>query len=292
MAGGGLRRRDSQDHQEAVTPRRLGALRALLDRAYTEYDRRWIEPDPVQFVWRYPRPEDREVAGLVASSLAYGNITQIKRSVESVLGILGPRPARAIDALDGREALRALKGFKHRFNDGRDAACLLVFIREMRRSAGSVEGFFAPAGPVRDLKAALTDFVSRALGLPRDDLYGRGGLPARAGVRFFFPSPTDGSACKRLCLYLRWMSRSDTVDPGSWTLVPRSALLIPLDAHIINVSRAAKLTRRASPGWKMAEEVTAALRACDPEDPVKYDFALHRMGLFKRADDIQALGRA
>ena len=272
-----------------MTPRRLAALQAVLDRAYTEYDARWIEPDPVQFVWRYRRPEDREVAGLIASSLAYGNVKQIKKSVERVLDLLGGRPARAIDSLDAAAALRALEGFKHRFNNAEDTVCLLVFIREMRKSHGSIEGFFAPGGASRDLRPTLADFVRRTLALPRDGLYGRGPLPERAGVRFFFPSPDDGSACKRLCLFLRWMARADSVDPGSWARVPRSSLLIPLDAHIINIGRKARLTRRRSPGWGMAEDITATLRACDPGDPVKYDFALHRMGLFKREADILAL---
>lgn len=275
-----------------MTPRRLAALKAVLDRAYAEYDARWIEPDPVQFVWRYDRPEDREIAGLVASSLAYGNVKQIKRSVERVLAILGDRPARAIDSLHPTRALRALDGFKHRFNDAADAVCLLVFIREMRRAQGSIERFFAPEGRVDDLRPALADFVRRTLALPHGRLYGPGPLPDRAGVRFFFPSPDDGSACKRLCLFLRWMARSDSVDPGSWKRVPRAALLIPLDAHIINIGRAARLTRRISPGWKMAEDITATLRACDPDDPVKYDFALHRMGLFKREADLLSLRKA
>ncbi|MEO8360384.1 MAG: TIGR02757 family protein [Vicinamibacteria bacterium] len=270
---------------------RVAALQAILNRAYAEYDARWIEPDPVQFVWRYDRPEDREVVGLIASSLAYGNVKQIKKSVERVLALLGPEPARAIDTLNTASALQSLDGFKHRFNDATDTICLLVFIKEMRRRAGSIEHFFAP-GPVSDLRPVLTDFVERTLALPRDGLYGEGPLPGKAGVRFFFPSPEAGSACKRLCLYLRWMARADSVDPGSWTRVPRSALLIPLDAHIINISKSARFTRRASPGWKMAEDVTASLRACDPEDPVKYDFALHRMGLFKRTDDIASLRKA
>lgn len=275
-----------------MTPRRLAALKAVLNRAYVEYDARWIEPDPVQFVWRYDRTEDREVAGLVASSLAYGTVKQIKKSVERVLGILGDRPARAIDSLDARAALRALDGFKHRFNDAVDAACLLVFIREMRRAHGSIENFFAPREPAGGLQPALTDFVRRTLALEHDGLYGRGALPREAGVRFFFPSPEDGSACKRLCLFLRWMVRADSVDPGGWTRVPRSTLLIPLDAHIMNIGRKARLTGRVSPGWKMAEDITATLRACDPEDPVKYDFALHRMGLFKREADILSLRNA
>jgi uncharacterized protein (TIGR02757 family) len=264
----------------------------VLNRAYAEYDARWIEPDPVQFVWRYQRAEDREVAGLIASSLAYGNVRQIKRSVERVLAILGPRPARAIDHLDPGQALLTLGDFKHRFNDAVDVVCLLVFIREMRLAAGSVERFFAPHGAVEEIGPALSAFVERALALPRGGLYGPGDLPKDAGVRFFFPSPLDGSACKRQCLYLRWMVRRDTVDPGGWTRVSRSALLVPLDAHIINIGRSARLTTRVSPGWKMAEEITSTLRACDPEDPVKYDFALHRMGLFRREDDLGALRRA
>ena len=174
-------------------------------------------------MWRYPRPEDREVAGLIASSLAYGNVKQIKRSVERVLAVLGRRPAQAIDSLAASQALHALAGFKHRFNDAVDAVCLLVFIREMRRSAGSIEGFFAPDPHVTDLRPALAHFVQRTLALPRDGLYGKGALPKGAGVRFFFPSPKDGSACKRLCLYLRWMVRADTVDPGGWTRVPKYA---------------------------------------------------------------------
>lgn len=271
--------------------RRTEALRESLERAYAEYDARWIEPDPVQFVWRYERTDDREVAGLIASALAYGNVKQIKRSVERVLAILGPRPARAIDRLVVPDALTALGDFKHRFNTAEDVACLLVFLRGMRRAAGSVEAFLAPGADAfaAGLGPVLESFVDRTFDLPRDGLYGKGPLPEDAGVRFFFPSPRDGSACKRICLFLRWMTRSDTVDPGGWTRVPRSALLIPLDAHIIAIARAARLTRRISPGWKMAEDITATLRACDPADPVKYDFAMHRMGLFKRAADIASL---
>ena len=88
------------------------------------------------------------------------------------------------------------------------------------------------------------------------------------------------------------MVRADSVDPGGWTRVPRSSLLIPLDAHIISLGRSAQLTRRVSPGWKMAEDITAVLRACDPGDPVKYDFAMHRIGLFKRAADLASVRKA
>lgn len=276
------------------------SLRTLLERAYARYDARWIEPDPVQFVWRYDRTDDREVAGLVASSLAYGNVRQIKRSVGRVLDVLGERPARALDRMRPGALRAALDGFRHRFNDGRDASDLLEKIRGMRRLSGGVEAFFldgianAPRATLSDgaswMRSALSSFAERTLALD----VGRSG-PSRgpsSGVSFFFPSPTNGSACKRLCLFLRWMVRRDSVDPGGWTGIPRAALVIPLDAHVISIARRIGLTRRVSPGWRMAEEITDRLRACDPDDPVKYDFAIHRMGLFRRAAEVERLRSA
>jgi uncharacterized protein (TIGR02757 family) len=169
-------------------------------------------------------------------------------------------------------------------------ACLLFFIRQMRAEAGSVEGFFAGGGadPV-DMENALASFSARALALDHGGLYGRRRLPGRAGVRFFFPSPRDGSACKRLNLYLRWMVRRDGVDLGVWRGVDPAALVIPLDAHIYTIARRVGLTRYRSPGWPMAVDITRRLRRLDPRDPVKYDFAFHRMGLWKREEEIRSL---
>ena len=264
-----------------------------LDALFRKYDRRFLEPDPVQFVHAQRRKEDREVVGLIASSLAYGNVRQIKQSVERVLAALGPRPARAVRRLDPRQAAGILAGFKHRFNDGRDVACLLYFIRQMLERHGSIEGFFA-AGLERGhphVGPALASFSARALALDHGGLYGRRALPAKAGVRFFFPSPADGSPCKRLNLYLRWMVRRDGVDLGVWRRVEPARLVIPLDAHVFAVARRVALTRLRSPGWRMALDITARLRRLDPEDPVKYDFALYRMGLWKREDEIRSLTR-
>jgi uncharacterized protein (TIGR02757 family) len=103
--------------------------------------------------------------------------------------------------------------------------------------------------------------------------------PARPGAFYFFPRPSTGSACKRMNLYLRWMARTDAVDPGGWTMVPRSKLVIPLDTHIIRAGARLKLTKYKSPGWKMATDITASLRKLDPADPVKYDFSLCHVGM-------------
>ena len=108
-------------------------------------------------------------------------------------------------------------------------------------------------------------------------------------MRYFFPSPEDGSACKRLNLYLRWMVRKDGVDLGVWTAVSPATLVMPLDAHIYAIARRVRLTRYKSPGWRMALDITRRLRRFDPQDPVKYDFAFHRMGLFKKEGEIRSL---
>ena len=231
------------------------------------------------------------MVGLLAAALAYGNVVQIKRSIGTVLAALGERPARAVRRLDPRAAARRLAGFRHRFNDGRDVACLLLFVLQMLEQAGSVEAYFArglaPDAP--DVGPALVSFSERALALDHGGLYGRGRLPAGAGVRFFFPSPADGSACKRLNLYLRWMARRDGVDLGVWRSVDPAGLVIPLDAHIYAIARRVRLTRYRSAGWPMALDITRRLRRLDPADPVKYDFAFHRMGLFKKTEEIRGL---
>jgi uncharacterized protein (TIGR02757 family) len=265
-------------------------LRRTLDALYLQYDPRFVDPDPLQFVLAQKTPADREVVGLLASSLAYGNVAQIKKSIATVLAVLGPRPAEAVRHLDPVASARRLSRFRHRFNDGRDVACLLFFARQMIESHGSVEGFFAE-GPAAhpDVGPALASFSARALALDHGGLYRGRGLPARAGVRFFFPSPKDGSACKRLNLYLRWMVRRGGVDLGLWRTVDPSALVIPLDAHVYAIARRVRLTRYKSPGWAMAADITRRLRRLDPEDPVKYDFAFHRMGLWKREGEIRSL---
>lgn len=266
-------------------------LKRRLDALYQQYDHRFVDPDPLQFVRAQTTNEDREVVGLLASALAYGNVTQIKRSIAAVVAFLGPSPARAVRALDPTSAARGLSAFKHRFNTGRDVVCLLFFVRQMIESHGSVEAFFAaghPAGAA-DVGPALSSFAARALDLDHAGLYGRGPLPKGAGVRFFLPSPVDGSACKRLNLYLRWMVRRDSVDLGVWARVPSAALVMPIDAHIYAIARKTRLTRYKSAGWPMAIDLTRRLRRFDPADPVKYDFAFHRMGLWKKEAEIQSL---
>lgn len=262
-----------------------GGLKEELERLYRTFDLAFLATDPLEFVHRYREPEDREVVGLVASVLAYGKVAGIKRSVARVLEAAGPSPYRFARRFDPKKGKALYSGFVHRFNSGDDMACLFWYARQMIEEKGSIGGFFMKgySPDHRNVKEALTAFSEGALALDSSAVYGRKALAPKAGVRFFFPSPYDGSPCKRLNLYLRWMvRRADSLDFGQWTGVDPAKLIIPLDTHIARISKNIGLTGRANADWKMAEEITGALSRLDPSDPVKYDFALCRLGILER----------
>jgi uncharacterized protein (TIGR02757 family) len=168
----------------------------------------------------------------------------------------------------------------HRWIRGADIIALLWILRQMLEASGSIEAFFAEglAPDAVDVGDALDSFSRRALALDLRAVYGRR-LPKRAGVCYFFPRPSAGSGCKRLNLYLRWMVRRDAIDLGAWTSVPASTLIVPLDTHVIRLGRCLRLTTYTSPGWRMAADITASLRAIDPADPARFDFSLCHVGM-------------
>ena len=124
---------------------RTDELRRRLDELYRHYDHRFVTPDPLEFVRAAAEPRDREIVGLLASSLAFGTVGQIKRSIGLVLEALGPGPADAVSRLDPRVLAGKLGSFKHRWSDGRDVASLLFMARQMIEARGSIEGFFGSA---------------------------------------------------------------------------------------------------------------------------------------------------
>lgn len=235
------------------------------------------DADPVSLVHRYETPADREVAGLVAASLAFGNTKTIRAKVGDVLARLGPSPADRIGATAPRVLASSLDGLTHRVWRGEHVARLLSAAAEVRRENGSLgatmRAHFDRTGTLREALARL-----------RDDLYAAAPAPRRAprrhdAFRHLLPDPRAGSPCKRLNLWLRWMvRRPDGVDLGVWDLSP-SILVIPLDVHVHRISRNLGLTRRRTPRWETAEEITARLRAFDPDDPVRYDFAICHLGV-------------
>jgi len=257
-------------------------LRRRLDRLYKAYDRSFLASDPLYYLHRFSVPADREIVGLIASSLAYGRVAGIKKSIEKVLAVMEGDPSGFVTNFRPHVEGRLFQGFRHRFNRGEDISCLLYFARQMIESSGSIGSFFLRGYSSGDksIKEALRVFTAGVLALDCAPVYGADTLPQKAGVRFFFPSPAGGSPCKRLNLYLRWMvRRGDGLDFGIWKPISPSKLIVPLDTHIARISVNLGLTGRKSRDWKMAEEITESLKRLDPEDPVKYDFALCRLGI-------------
>ena len=247
-------------------------LAGVLEDLSRHYDRRFLDTDPAGLVRRFDDPEDREIVGLLAAGLAYGRVASIRSSLERLLRVLGPHPSAFVGAFDAACDGGRFDGFVHRFTRGRDVALLLHHVRRARESAGSLEAFFLEGDDARDatLESAIDSFGARLFDP----------LPPRDGARWLFPRPSAGSACKRSCLFLRWMVRPDDgVDCGVWTRVSRARLILPLDTHLCRVVRALGWTRRKSPGWPMALDATARLRALDPHDPIRFDFALSRLGI-------------
>jgi len=272
----------------SVRPRRSrAALKQWLDDLHRRYTRAELIPtSALSIPYRYQHPEDREVAAFIAAALAYGNVRQIHRSAQAALEAMGPSPSRFIRRFDPRRDAARFARFAHRFNSGHDMAVLCCLLHQAIGSQGSLEQFFLVGYDAshEDVGPALASFSARALSLDVSPLYPDGRLPADAGARFFFPSPARGSACKRLNLFLRWMvRRGDGIDLGIWTQVSPAKLVVPLDTHVARIARHLGLAHQARPSWGMAREVTRHLRAFDPEDPVKYDFALCRLGVLNRS---------
>jgi uncharacterized protein (TIGR02757 family) len=265
----------------SLTPRLApdGSLRAALELLYDGFNYENSAADPIQIVRRFGGGPDREIAGFCAAALAFGRVASVLRTLERLMAAMGPTPAAYVRQFEPRRDGEALARIVHRWIRGHDLVALLWLLRQMVEREGSIERFFL-AGHVEtaaDVGAAIDSFADRALALDLREAYGR--VPARPGVGYFFPRPSRGSACKRLNLFLRWMVRRDALDLGVWTGLPPSALVIPLDTHVIRVGRCLRLTRYASPGWAMARDITDALRRLNPADPVRYDYALCHLGM-------------
>jgi uncharacterized protein (TIGR02757 family) len=255
-------------------------LKASLDRLYTSFDHPESALDPIQIVRRYAALEDREIVAFVAAGLAFGRVASVMASVGAVCRVMGERPAAFVRQFDPRHHGDALRPLVHRWVRGIDLIALLWLLRALLERHGSLEAAFA-SGSSRhddDLGPAIERFSSEARTIDLIPVYGPV-VPERPGVYYFFSRPSTGGACKRMNLFLRWMIRHDGVDPGGWTALPPSQLVVPLDTHTIRVGKCLRFTRRVSPGWKMATDITRALRAVDPVDPVRYDFALCHLSM-------------
>jgi len=235
---------------------------------YGRFNRReYVHPDPLEFLFHYPSLRDREIVALTASALAYGRVAMINRSVGTVLDVMGPSPADYVASASSTSLRRDFSEFKHRFATGEHLSVMLIGARNMIREYGSLLACFLDGYDAADpnVLPGLTRFCEKLV---------LAGDPAH-----LIPRPERGSACKRMHLFLRWMVRKDTVDPGGWDAVDPAKLIVPLDVHMHRVCTFLGLTSRKAADLKTALEVTAAFARWVPEDPVRFDFALTRFGI-------------
>lgn len=254
-------------------------LAGRLDALYHDYNRTDSASDPIQKVRPFADPADREIAGFCAAALAFGRVASVLNSIQTLFDTLGPSPAEFVRHFNPERPPAEMRAMVHRWIRGADLIALLWILKQILHQSGSIEKFFVEGlqDDDQDIGPGLDDFSKRALALDIRKAYGR--QPRRPGVCYFFPRPSAGSACKRLNLFLRWMVRRDEIDLGVWTSVPASKLIVPLDTHVIRLGQCLRLTRYTSPGWRMAADITASLRALNPADPVSFDFSLCHVGM-------------
>ncbi len=240
-----------------------------LDNLYAKTNqRKYVHPDPLEFLYSYPDINDREIVGLIASSLAFGKVKQILEKVSLVLDGMTTSPRAFLENATQKSLNKAFKSFQYRFVAGSHLVSFLWGIKKTIEQFDSLHQCFLDGSKKEDetILPALSYFVS--------ELVSHNNAPG-----YLLARPDKGSACKRLNLFLRWMVREDRVDPGGWTGIDAGKLIVPLDTHMYKCGLAFGFTSRKQPNMKAALEITAGFRKLVPEDPVKYDFALTRYGI-------------
>lgn len=258
----------------------MNNVKRLLEKFYRGYDfNKTMMHDPIEFPYRYKNPADIEASGFIASCFAYGRVGLFKPVIETILMKMGGSPHGFLLDFNVKKHGKLFSGVRYRFNENADVLCLLHISGWMLRKHKSIERVFKSfyIKDDADTGNALTGFINSLVKTDTSKVYGSNIKPD--GLIQFFPSPVKGSACKRMNLFLRWMIRDKDIDFGMWNGIPKHKLIIPLDTHIARISRCIGLTGRKACDWKTAVEITNALKQLDPEDPLKYDFAMCHYGI-------------
>ena len=249
-------------------------IQSFLDQKVISFNHTsFIETDPIQVPTLFSTKENIEIAGFLAATLAWGQRPTIIRNGLKLVGLMNNNPIEfLLQTLE--EEWDVFLNFKHRTFNGIDSIYFLRSLRNIYQNHGGLEQVFT-AGYQADqsIYSALINFRKVFFELEHEHR-----------TEKHISDVAKGAASKRLCMFLRWMVRTDEtgVDFGIWKQIPASALMLPLDVHTGNVSRKLGLLTRTQNDWKAVEEITAKLREFDPEDPVKYDFALFGLGVFEK----------
>lgn len=247
------------------------ALGELLERWHDRYHRvDFIAEDPIAIPHRYTDRHDREIAGFLAATIAWGNRRSIVRNGMRMMQYMDDAPADFVRHASDRE-IEMLQPFVHRTFNGSDFGDFVRALRRMEEVHGGIGAYFEQTyGQCGSLPETMTAF--------RREFFA---APHASRCEKHLSSIERGAACKRLCMYMRWMVRRDDrgVDFGEWGRIPMSALYLPLDVHVGETARMLGLLTRRQNDWRAVEELTEALRRFDPGDPARFDYALFGAGM-------------
>lgn len=253
-------------------PNNFESLKQMLDGAYTKFAcKLFIDNDPIQIPHSFTSKADIEIAGLFAATLAWGNRKSIISSLNKLLTAMGNSPYSFITNFTPADS-KYLEGFVHRTFNATDAVAFVQSLQKIYALHGGLDTVFTDGFAQKgNIMGAIAHFR---------DLFVDADFPPRSAKHV--SDIMRGSAAKRLNMYLRWMIRPNTegVDFGIWQQIPTSALLIPLDVHASRVARKLGLLNRTQNDLKAVIELTSELQKFDPDDPVKYDFALFGLGVY------------
>ena len=237
-----------------------------LDSLVLKYENKdFIKDDPVQFIHRFKNKKDVELAGFIASLLAYGSRVQfIKKLDDLFINIAHNEPLNFI--LNFEPEL--IGDFNYRFGKPVDFISIFKILKELYDTTDGLEELFNYGRQQGKMFETVVDYF-----------YARADKSVGQGFYHMIPNPRNNGAMKRMCMYLRWMVRKSSVDVGIWKFMKPSELYIPLDVHVGRISRQMGLLTRKANDFRAVEELTDKLREFCPDDPVKYDFAMFGYGV-------------
>lgn len=247
-------------------------LKEFLDEKVALYNNQdFIESDPVQIPHLYTIKEDIEIAGFLAATIAWGNRKMIINNATKMMNLMGNSPYDFVLSHTENQ-LETLDDFVHRTFNGQDFMGFIKSLQHIYQNHNGLEAVFAKNQEQHSMQKSISEFKKIFFEIPH-----------QSRTEKHISDPLNGSAAKRLNMMLRWFCRQDTkgVDLGIWKSIPPSALSCPLDVHSGNVARKLELLLRKQNDAKALFELDTNLRLLDPNDPVKYDFALFGLGVFE-----------
>ena len=272
----------------------ITSLKRALEHAFRDYHHELRrQADPISLVYPYSAPQDQEVVAFLVALISYGNVGTILKSGANLLSPLGPRP---FDYLVSEKPLNLWAGFKHRFTQGADIEVLSHWIRHVLRAHGSLENFFVFTSPSKTaaMKDKLSEFVKGLWNQPLPTNLQKTVNHRRRNLKYLLSDPHQGSACKRLNMFLRWVVRpKDGVDLGIWGQISPKELMLPLDTHLIQTLKKLRWIKSENTNWNTVELATQKLRDISENDPIRYDFALCHLSMSgKNFRDYQKISKS